>query len=183
MNFDQAFNLLIIAEGYHVVDQGGYTLYGISENAHPKEIALMKTVSKTRQKQIAKQIYREDYWDAIKCDKIKPKLRYAVFSTCVNMGQRRALKYLKDSSTVEQYLMYVTKEYARLAKEPKQKNRGSFYGWINRVIHIWENHDNKKIKNADSVHIVISGDTFGKIAKKYGKSVKYLKKCNPDHRE
>jgi len=96
VNFDQAFDLLMRFEGGytdHVADKGGPTKYGI-------------TISVARQHgyqgdmrelplQLAKDIYKKAYWDAVKADSLPDSVRYDVFDAAVNSGVGRATQWLQ----------------------------------------------------------------------------------------
>ncbi len=83
--FDQAVEFVLrerIEGGYvnDPRDPGGETKYGISKRAYPKED--IKGLTRDR----AIEIYKRDYWDAQRCDKLPPKLAIALFDCAVNQG-------------------------------------------------------------------------------------------------
>ncbi len=111
MNFDKAFELVIVAEGGYVndpKDSGGETILGISRKAHPTWSG-WKYIDKYKERghdsksitQLAKEpngevwplvkaLYRGAYWDACRCDELPDLHRYPLFSCAVNCGAWRA---------------------------------------------------------------------------------------------
>lgn len=92
MNFEVAFEKLIGHEGGYVNDArdpGGETKYGISKRAYPSEDIAGMTLDR------AKQIYRRDYWDAVKADNMPDAVRFDLFDAAVNSGVRQAVKWLQ----------------------------------------------------------------------------------------
>lgn len=92
MSFDRAVDLILQHEGGYVNDPhdpGGETNYGISKRAYPdlniKEIT----------RDDAKQIYRRDYWDAIRADEMPEPVAVGVFDMAVNAGNRTAVQLLQ----------------------------------------------------------------------------------------
>lgn len=97
--FEYAFDKTLRFEGGYVNDPddpGGETRFGISKRSYPDvDIAAL---SETQ----AKDIYRRDYWDALRLDEIYSSLISSeIFDTAVNMGRRtstriaqRALNFL-----------------------------------------------------------------------------------------
>jgi len=73
--FDKAFEILIGHEGGYVNDvndRGGETRYGISKRAYPHIDIANLTLAQ------AKEIYRTDYWDKVKCSSLPPDLALLV---------------------------------------------------------------------------------------------------------
>lgn len=115
MNFDKAFKLLIGHEGGYTAlrsDPGNWTggkvgsgvlkgtKYGIAANSYPS--LDIKNLSLDQ----AKAIYKRDYWDKAKCDKIPAELAFHVFDMCVNSGVSRGIKLLqKTAGTAEDGLV------------------------------------------------------------------------------
>jgi lysozyme family protein len=90
--FDKAFEILIGHEGGYVNDphdRGGETKYGISKRAYPNVDIRNLTL------QQAKDIYRNDYWDRMKCDSFPPFLAVLVFDAAVNNGVGAATRWLQ----------------------------------------------------------------------------------------
>lgn len=109
MNFDTAFKTLIGHEGNFQndrEDKGNWTSgvigvgilkgtkYGISAAAYPyldiKNITLDE----------AKNIYLRDYWKPLKFDDLPDSIRFDLFDTAVNSGQRWSAKLLQRAAKV-----------------------------------------------------------------------------------
>ena len=92
MDFDAAFDILIGHEGGHVDhpdDPGGETKFGISKRSYPELSIAALTLED------AKTIYREDYWDRVRADKLPPELRFPLFDAAVNAGVAQSIKWLQ----------------------------------------------------------------------------------------
>ena len=97
--FDSAFKRLMIFEGGHVIDErdpGGETKYGISKRSYP-DINI-----KSLTKQQAKEIYRKDWWEKYKYDKMATmcdgdysEVAIRIFILSVNIGPKSAHKCLQ----------------------------------------------------------------------------------------
>ena len=91
---DKAIQLVLKHEGgyvNHPEDPGGETKYGISKRAYPDvDIANLTEYD-------ARCIYKKDYWDKVKGDELPAALALVVFDTAVNMGIRRAVKFLQET--------------------------------------------------------------------------------------
>lgn len=93
-NFDMAFDLLLGHEGgyvNHPTDPGGETNWGISKRAYPGEDIKNLTVER------AKELYRRDYWSAIKADSMPFAVAFEVFDAAVNHGVGRASRMLQSA--------------------------------------------------------------------------------------
>ena len=96
MLFDAAFDKLLGHEGGHVDhpdDPGGATNWGVTEavaraNGYTGDMRAMPV-------SFARQVYRKQYWDAIRADDLPPALRYATFDGAVNSGNVQAVKWLQ----------------------------------------------------------------------------------------
>ena len=96
MNFDTAVAKVLGHEGGysdHADDPGGKTRYGITEEVARR--VGYKGDMRELPLDLAKQIYRHDYWDAVKADQLPPGVRYAVFDAAVNSGVRQATLWLQ----------------------------------------------------------------------------------------
>ncbi len=102
MNFDDAFHKLLGHEGgyvNHPNDPGGETNWGVT-------VAVARANGYTGPMKdmpvdVAKAVYRKQYWDAIRADELPPALRYAVFDAAVNSGNGQAIKWLQRAVGVE----------------------------------------------------------------------------------
>lgn len=90
MNFQESFDRLIGHEGGYVnnpKDPGGETKWGISKRSYPN----LTIVTLTRED--AKGIYKRDFWDLLKADKLPSAIAYQLFDFAVNSGISTALRY------------------------------------------------------------------------------------------
>lgn len=101
MNFDWAIEKVLAHEGGfvdHPSDPGGATRFGITEavarrvgyRGHMRELPV----------ELARQIYRRDYWDAVRADDLPAAVRYPVFDAAVNSGVSQSIKWLQRALNV-----------------------------------------------------------------------------------
>ena len=113
------------------VDQGGLTIYGISHNAHPKDVNLMQGLTRKEQREYAIKIYKKDYWNANNCDDLPIPLDFAVFNTAINSGSSVAQGFLEQTTgDWREFLLLMMERYITLKDQPR--HAGSFIGWMNR---------------------------------------------------
>lgn len=96
MNFDTAFEQLLKHEGGfsdHAADPGGKTRFGITE-AVAREVGYRGDMRELPL-DLAKRIYLERYWKAVRADELPAGVRYAVFDAAVNSGPGQAVKWLQ----------------------------------------------------------------------------------------
>ena len=96
MNFDTAFDLLLGHEGGfsdHRADPGGKTRFGVTEAV--ARDAGYKGDMRELPIDLAKRIYKDRYWDAVKADQLPEKLRYIMFDAAVNSGPKQAVMWLQ----------------------------------------------------------------------------------------
>ena len=96
MNFDQAFDILLKHEGGfsdHPADPGGKTRFGITE-AVAREAGYRGDMRELPV-DLAKRIYKDRYWDAVRAEELPEAIRYAVFDAAVNSGPRQAIRWLQ----------------------------------------------------------------------------------------
>lgn len=104
MQFDKAFEMLIGHEGGYSdnpKDPGNWTggkvnvgilkgtKYGIAANTYPEEDIKNLTLER------AKFLYKRDYWDAAKIDRLPDAVRFDTFDAAVNSGVNRAIRFLQ----------------------------------------------------------------------------------------
>ena len=92
MNFDLAFDRLLGHEGQYVnhpEDPGGETNWGISKRAYPN------VDIKGLTREMAKEIYRRDFWNRIHAEKLPGSVAFQVFDFAVNSGIWTAIRYLQ----------------------------------------------------------------------------------------
>ena len=96
MNFDQAFDILLKHEGGfvdHKDDPGGATRFGVTE-AVAREVGYRGDM-RDLPLDLAKRIYRERYWDAVRAEQLPAQVRYVVFDAAVNSGVGQAARWLQ----------------------------------------------------------------------------------------
>ena len=96
MDFNQAFDILLKHEGGysdHAADPGGKTRFGITE-AVAREAGYRGDMRELPL-DLAKRIYKERYWDAVRAEELPAAVRYAVFDAAVNSGPRQAARWLQ----------------------------------------------------------------------------------------
>lgn len=96
-NFDFAFDLLMKVEGGYVNDAhdaGGETKFGISKKAFPNLNIAEITMDQ------AKEIYKQNYWNACRCDELPASFDVAVFDCAVNQGAKKAVLLLQKALDV-----------------------------------------------------------------------------------
>jgi lysozyme family protein len=95
--YDKAVELILKHEGGYVDhpnDPGGETNMGISKRSYPDED--IKGMTKER----AKEIYKKDFWDAVKGDQLPAAVALICFDTAVMSGSRRACRFLQKACGV-----------------------------------------------------------------------------------
>ena len=98
-DFDRAFDLMMESEGGYSDDKndpGGETNFGISKRAYPKEDVRFLTLER------AKEIYRLDYWDAIRADDLPYPINILIFDAAVNQGKKAAVRMLQEALKIKQ---------------------------------------------------------------------------------
>ena len=102
MNFDQAFDILLRHEGGfsdHAADPGGKTRFGITE-AVAREAGYRGDMRELPL-DLAKRIYKDRYWDAVRAEELPEAIRYVVFDAAVNSGPRQAILWLQRAVGVK----------------------------------------------------------------------------------
>ena len=111
-----------------VVDGGGPTRFGISQNANPD----LNVATLTRDQ--AAMRYRR-YWAQVGADQLPPALALVAFDTAVNHGVEKARAMLAQSGGDPATLLQLrAAEYDRLAKDPDQAK--NLAGWKNRLLKV-----------------------------------------------
>jgi len=98
MTFDQCIEKLLTHEGGfsdHPDDPGGATRHGITE-AVARRVGYRGDM-RDFPLDLAKRIYREEYWNPIKADQLPANVRYIVFDAAVNSGVQQASLWLQRS--------------------------------------------------------------------------------------
>lgn len=106
-NFDKSINLMLGLEGGKTdegTDRGGRTNYGITQftyNAWNKKHNLpQKDVFKITP-DIAKQIYKEEYWSIIKGDQLPKNVANAILSMALTDGPQDSIRFVQKMLGVE----------------------------------------------------------------------------------
>lgn len=104
MDFDRAFDILMTHEGGFTNrlfsdDPGGATMYGVTERVARSNGYVLPM--KDMPLQVAKDIYKKQYWDVCQCDAIPDALRYPMFDAAVNSGTSQAIKWLQSAIGVK----------------------------------------------------------------------------------
>lgn len=93
-NFDACMKIIFAHEGgyvNHPRDPGGETNMGITKRSYPKED--IRGMTKVR----AAQIYRRDFWDAVRGDDLPAGLDLVAFDAAVNSGVSRGAKWVQSA--------------------------------------------------------------------------------------
>lgn len=96
MTFDQCIEKVLAHEGSysdHKDDPGGRTMYGITE-AVAREVGYRGNMQELPL-DLAKRIYRERYWNAVRADELPAGIRYLMFDAAVNSGPRQSILWLQ----------------------------------------------------------------------------------------
>jgi lysozyme family protein len=99
-NFADALRRLLAHEGgysNHPADPGGPTKYGITIGDYRRYIDSNATSADVKAMSVdaAGKIYRERYWNVMRCDELPSGVDYAVFDYAVNSGVGRSGKVLR----------------------------------------------------------------------------------------
>lgn len=149
-SFDQAFNIVLASEGgfaNHKADRGGATIFGIASKHNPAEykeiMALLKAGDKDGALAVAKETYKEKYWDTIGADNISdPSARLVAFDASVNHGAGFARKMIARTDSAEDMIDYRATAYERIIENnPTQSVFRN--GWMNRLSKLDGIHDHQ----------------------------------------
>jgi hypothetical protein len=142
-NFQHALNFILPHEGGYVndkADRGGPTKYGVTKNT--LEGYLGKKVStedvQNMPLDLAKQIYKEQYWDKIGGDKLDPKIAMLAFDTAVGSGVGKAKQMLAKYGDDPEKFLEAKKQWMKdiVGRDPSQKKFDK--GWQNRMNNLGE---------------------------------------------
>ena len=106
-NFDKSINLMLGLEGGKTdegTDRGGRTNYGITQftyNAWNKKHKLPKKDVFTITPDIAKQIYKEEYWSIIKGDQLPRNVANAILSMALTDGPQDSIRFIQKMLGVQ----------------------------------------------------------------------------------
>lgn len=99
MNFDLAFARLLEHEGgysNHAADPGGQTRYGITQAVARRHG--YRGDMRAFPLELARAIYRADYWDAVRADYMPDAVRFDLFDAAVNSGPGQAVRWLQRAA-------------------------------------------------------------------------------------
>lgn len=108
MNFEDIIGKVLEREGGfvdHPTDRGGATNFGVTQRVYDtwrvRQGLPVRTVRNIARDE-AVGIYREQYWDAAKCEQLASVLRDIHFDAAVNHGVRRAAMLLQTACGVKE---------------------------------------------------------------------------------
>jgi lysozyme family protein len=112
MDFDTSFDRVLGNEGGYtagVGDPGGETNWGISKASYPQ------LNIRTLTRDLAKGIYRADFWNRIHADQLPPAVAFQAFDFAVNSGIEPSVRALQRALGVDDdgYWGPVTAQAAR----------------------------------------------------------------------
>ena len=102
MTFDEAFDRLLGHEGDfsdHPDDPGGATRYGITERVARKHG--YRGDMRDLPIELAKQIARAEYWDAVRADELSDAVRFDVFDGAYHSSPKQSIKWLQRAAGVK----------------------------------------------------------------------------------
>jgi lysozyme family protein len=106
----------------HPSDPGGPTNWGITIFDYRRYVNPAATAADVRSMpvEVAKKIYRDKYWNAMRCDELPPGVDYCIFDYGVNSGIGRAPRILRRLLGLPEQPATVTGEViAAAARDPK----------------------------------------------------------------
>ena len=125
-SYDEALARLLVHEGgysNHPSDPGGPTNWGITIFDYREYVNPHATAADVRSMpvEVAKKIYREKYWNALRCDELPPGVDYCIFDYGVNSGTGRAPRILRRSLGLPESPGTITDEVIAAAgrRDPK----------------------------------------------------------------
>ena len=141
-NWEKAINFVLNWEGEYSndpQDAGGVTIYGIAQKYHSQEVEQMEQLwkqgKKDECKEIAKGIYKAEYWDKINGDNLPYPRDIIMFDTAVNMGIGIAFSLNKKApDNWREFLI----ERIKLYRDYSKKNQRFLLGWLNRCLDLYD---------------------------------------------
>ncbi len=158
MNYKEIIKITLHHEGGYVHDPkdlGGETNFGIAKRWYP-DLDI-----KNLTEEDAAEIYKKDYWDKYKLDKMPENLQHIYFDMVVNMGVRNAGKIIQRACKAkgcdievdgivgsgtrkaindcnlekDRVKAYRIKYYCDLVNKKPEQER-FFYGWVRRSLEV-----------------------------------------------
>jgi lysozyme family protein len=100
-NYAKCLELVLKHEGgfvHHKRDPGGATNFGVTQAVYDeyrrRNKLAVQSVRHITSKEVS-DIYRNQYWDAVKADELPEGVDYTVFDFAVNSGVRRSAQFLQ----------------------------------------------------------------------------------------
>ena len=162
-NFDRCMSAVFSHEGGYANDPndpGGETRYGISKRSYPNED--IRNMTRTR----AAQIYRRDFWNAVKGDELPAGLDLVAFDAAVNSGPSRGAKWLQSALGViaDGRIGPQTLTAARTAPSTAiDRACNARLGWL-RTLPTWKHYGNGWTRRVEGVRD-LAHDMFANPAK------------------
>ena len=102
MNFTEALDHVLKHEGGfvdHPKDPGGMTNLGVTRAVWEEWVGRESSEKEMRSltPEDVAPLYKKNYWDKVKADKLPSGLNYCVFDAAVNSGTGRAAKWLQEA--------------------------------------------------------------------------------------
>ena len=124
--YDESLRRLLVDEGgysNHPSDPGGPTNFGITIIDYRKYVKPDATAADVRAMKVeeARRIYREKYWNAMRCNELPAGVDYCVFDYGVNSGIGRAGKVLRRLLDQPDNSSVVTDTVLRAAEQRNPK--------------------------------------------------------------
>lgn len=145
--FETAFKMLVGFEGYKSYDEwGGDTIYGISKRYYPAVVEkIRQEKDKNKQLQMAKEFYKKEFWDMLRCDMKPYPLNIIYFDTAVNLGIPRAMLFRKKYHNIDDltilesvFILFLrSMRYVEVCLQNKRKKK-NFFGWMKRVFTLFK---------------------------------------------
>lgn len=146
-NFEKAFQMLLEFEGYKSWDEwGGDTLFGITKRWFPDVVEkIRKAKTKEEKLQIAKEFYKKEFWDTLRCDLKLYPLDIIYFDTGVNLGKTEAMIFRKKFHDVKDiillecvFILFLRSMYYVERCLRNKRKRKYLFGWLNRVYKLFK---------------------------------------------
>jgi hypothetical protein len=110
-------------------DGDGTTKFGINSKANKMTDAQVANLTLDQ----ARNIYKKNYWDAIKADDLDPKIRAMAYDTAVNQGVPTAKRLLQESGGDPTKFAELRRENYKKIVEAQPDKAIYMKGWMNRV--------------------------------------------------
>lgn len=126
--FQGAIPFILKFEGRYTVDQGGRTMWGISEKANPEA---WRNGPPTLDEAIA--IYKHKYWDGMGIDNVPAAMRLNLFDAAVNEGPGKARELLNASGGDPEVFMRLRKQHYDNLIQTGKYSDAQYRSWMGRL--------------------------------------------------